>query len=108
MLTAQCEAAMYRRRGSAGSGLVRVARSDRCCLRDSKAAACSGPQTKSFVPHNDLRKGKLRSADLEMNLFRAASLLVSCLMSLVDCGGAMSMIAWILVGLASIPRCDTK
>jgi hypothetical protein len=46
--------------------------------------------------------------DLEMNLFRAASLPVSRWMSLVDCGGAMSMIAWILVGLASIPQCDTK
>jgi hypothetical protein len=46
--------------------------------------------------------------DLEMNLFRATSLPVSRWMSLVDCGGAMSMIAWILVGLASIPQCDTK
>jgi hypothetical protein len=99
---------MYRRRGSAGSGLVRVARSDRCCLRDSKAAACSGPQTKSFVPHNVFRNGRLCSADLEMNLFSAASLPVSRWMSLMNCGGAMSMIAWILVGLASIPRCDTK
>jgi hypothetical protein len=42
--------------------------------------------------------------DLEMNLISAASLPISRWMSLVDCGGAMSMIAWILVGLALIPR----
>jgi hypothetical protein len=35
---------------------VRVARSDKCCLSDSKAASCSGPQAKSFAPHNVLRK----------------------------------------------------
>jgi hypothetical protein len=87
---------------------VRVARSDKCCLSDSKAAACSGPQEKSFVARNVLRKGRLRSADLEMNLFRAANLPVSRWTSLVDCRGAMLMITWILVGLVSIPRCDTR
>jgi hypothetical protein len=39
-----------------------------------------------------------------MNLFSAANLPVSRCMSFVDCGGAMSMIAWILLGLASILR----
>jgi hypothetical protein len=107
-LTAHGEATMYRRRGSEGSRLVRVAKSDMCCLSDSKAAAYSSPQAKSFAPHNVLRKGRLRSMDLDMNLFRAANLPVSCWTSLVDCGGAMLMIAWILVGLASIPRCDTR
>jgi hypothetical protein len=87
---------------------VRVARSDKCCLSDSKATACSSPQVKSFVPCNVLRKGRLRSADLEMNLFRAANLPVSRWTSLVDYGGGMLMIAWILVGLALIPRCDTR
>jgi hypothetical protein len=99
---------MYRRRGSEGSGIARVAKSDRCCLSDSKAAACSGPQAKSFAPHNVLRKGRLRSADLEMNLFKAANLDVSRWTSLADCEGVMLMIAWILVGLDSIPRCDTR
>jgi hypothetical protein len=88
--------------------IVRVAKSDRCCLSELKVAACSGPQTKSFVPRNVLRKGRLCSADLEMNLFRAVNLPMSRWMSLVDYGGAMSIIAWILVGLASILRCDTK
>jgi hypothetical protein len=84
---------MYSRRGSAGPGLVNVARSDRYCFRDSKEVACSGPHTKSFASRNVLRKGRLRSADLEINMFSAASLPVNRWMSLVDCGGAISMMA---------------
>jgi hypothetical protein len=60
-----------------GSGLVRIAKFDRCCLSDAKAAACSGPHAKSFAC-SVLRKGRLRSADLEMNLFRVANLPVKC------------------------------
>jgi hypothetical protein len=66
---------------------VRVARSVKCCLSDLKAVACSAPQAKSFAPRNVLRKGRLRSVDLEMNLFREANLPVSRWTSLVDCGG---------------------
>jgi hypothetical protein len=62
----------------------------------------------AFAPWSVLRKGRLRSADLEMNLLRAANLPVSPWTSLADCGGVMLMMAWILVGLASIPRCDTR
>ena len=76
-----------------GSRLVRIAKSDRCCLSDAKAAACYGPHAKSFAPLSVLRKGRLRSADLEMNLLRAASLPVRRWTSLVDCGGDMLMIA---------------
>ena len=94
---------MYSSKGSEGSGLARVAKSNKCCLSDSKAAAYSGPQVKSFAPHNVLRKGRLRSADLEMNLFKAANLPVSRWTSLADCEGVMLMIAWILVGLVSHP-----
>jgi hypothetical protein len=43
-----------------------------------------------------------------MNLLRAANLPVSRWTSLADCGGVMLMMAWILVGLASIPWCDTR
>jgi hypothetical protein len=64
-----------------------------CCLSDSKAATCSGPHVKSFTPHSVLRKGRLRSADLEMDLFKAANLPVNRWTSLVDCGGVMLMIA---------------
>jgi hypothetical protein len=92
-LTALGEAAMYSNRGSFGSGLVNVARSDSYYFRDSKAAACSRPQEKSLVPHNVLRNGRLRSVDREINLFSAANLPVIRWMSLVDCGGAMCMIA---------------
>ena len=99
---------MYSSKGSEESGLTRVARSDKCCLSDSKAAACSGPQEKSLVSRSVLRKGRLRSMDFEMNLFKAANLPVSRWTSLADCGGVMLMIAWIFVGLASIPLCDTR
>jgi hypothetical protein len=84
---------MYSSRGSSGSALVNVARSDRYCFRDSKATACSEPQAKSLASRNVLRNGRLHSADHEINLFSAASLPVSRWMSLVDCGGAMSVIA---------------
>ena len=53
----------------------------------------SRPQTKSFVSRNVLRNGRFRSTDLEINLLSAASLYINRWMSLVDCGGAMSMIA---------------
>jgi hypothetical protein len=76
-----------------GSGLVRIAKSDRCCLSDAKAAACSGPHAKSFAPRSVLRKGRLHSADLEMSLLRAANLPVRRWTSLVDYGGVMLMTA---------------
>jgi hypothetical protein len=72
---------------------VRIAKSDRCCLSDAKVAACSGPHVKSFAPRSVLRKGRLCSVDLEMNLFRAANLPVRRWTSLVDYGGVMLMIA---------------
>jgi hypothetical protein len=84
---------MYSSRGSSKSGLVNVARLDIYFFRDSKAATCSGPQEKSLALRNVLRNGRLRSADLEINLFSAANLPVSRWMSLVDCGCVMSMIA---------------
>jgi hypothetical protein len=59
---------MYSSRGITGSRLVNVARSDRYCFRDSKAAACSKPQAKYLAPRNVLRNGKLCSADLEINM----------------------------------------
>ena len=84
---------MYSRRVDAGFGLINVVSLDKYSFSDSKVAACCGPQAKSFTPHNVLRKGRLHSVDLEMNLFRAANLPVSCWTSLVDCGCAMLMIA---------------
>jgi hypothetical protein len=84
---------MYCSSASEGSGLVRMAKSDRCCLSDAKADAYSGPHAKFFAPRSILRKGRLRSVDMEMNLFRAANLPVRRWMSLVDCGGVMLTIA---------------
>jgi hypothetical protein len=62
-------------------------------FNEAKAAACSGPQAKSFAPRSVLRKGRLRSADLEMNLLRAANMPVRRWTSLADCGGVMFMMA---------------
>jgi hypothetical protein len=70
-----------------------MANSDRYCFNEAKAAACSGPQAKSFAPRRVLRKGRLHSADLEMNLLRAANLPVRRWTSLADCGGVMLMMA---------------
>jgi hypothetical protein len=86
VLTAYGEAAMYSSRGSEGSGLVRIAKSDRCCFNDAKAAACSGPHAKSFAPRSVLRKGRLCSADLDINLLRAANLPVRRWTSLMTVG----------------------
>jgi hypothetical protein len=99
---------MWSNRGSEGLGLVRIANCDRYCFNEVKVAACSGPHAKSFAPQSVLRKGRLHSADLEMNLLRAANLPVSRWTSLADWGGVILMMAWILVGLASIPQCDTR
>jgi hypothetical protein len=90
------------------SGLARVAKSDRCCLSDSKATACSGPHVKSFALRSVMRKGRLRYAELEMNLFKVANLPISRWTSLAVCVGVMLMIAGILVGLASISWWDTR
>ena len=44
---------------------------------------------------------------LETNLLRAATRPVSDWTSLIFYGGFISNIAWILLGLASIPLCET-
>jgi hypothetical protein len=57
------------------------------------ALARSGPHAKSFASRSVLRKGRFRSADLEMNLLRAANLPVSRCTSLADYRGVMLMMA---------------
>jgi hypothetical protein len=85
-----------------------TSRLDKYCFKDSKVAACSRPQVKSFASHSVFGKGRLRSVDCEINMFIAANIPINRWMSLVDCGGAMSIIACILLGFASIPLCDTR
>jgi hypothetical protein len=102
------EAAMYSRRGNAGSGLVRVASSDKYYFSYSKAAARSGPQAKSLAPRSVFKKGRLRSADREINLFSVASLHVSRWTSQDDCGEYMSIMACILLRFASMPLWETR
>jgi hypothetical protein len=107
-LTTPCEATTYSDSGEAGSRLTRVVRFDKYAFNDSKVAAYSGPQVKSFVSRSVQRKGRLRSADHEMNLFSVASLPDIFCTSLADFGGFMSSIAFIFDGFASIPRCDMR
>jgi hypothetical protein len=95
-------------RGSAESGVVIVARSNKYCFKDPKAAACSGPQAKSLAPCSIFRNGRLCLVDREINLFSTASLPVNRWMSWVDYGGAMSIIACILLGFALMSLCDTR
>jgi hypothetical protein len=94
---------MYSRRDEAESGVVNVVSSDKYFFNDLKAAACSGPQAKSLALHSVLMKGRLRSANREMNLFNAASLPVILWTSQVDCVWVMSIMAYILAGIPSMP-----
>ena len=55
-----------------------------------------------------LKKGRARSADLEMNLLREATQPASLRTSLTRFGASICSMALILSGFASIPRCDTK
>jgi hypothetical protein len=77
-------------------------------FNDSKATTCFGPQAKSFVPLSVLMKGRLCSANREMNLFSAASLPASLWTSQADCGGVMYNIACNLAWFASMPLWDTR
>jgi hypothetical protein len=61
------------------------------------------PEAKSLAPHKIFRKGRLCSADFEMNLLRAVMHPASFWISLIICGGCIFVIALILSGLASIP-----
>jgi hypothetical protein len=46
---------------------VRIAKSDRCCLSDAKATACSGPHAKSFAPHSVETGSQLRGDPTRVN-----------------------------------------
>lgn len=54
-----------------------MANSDIYDLRLSNATTYLGPQVKSLAPHKIFRKGRLRSADFKISLFKAAMRSVS-------------------------------
>lgn len=64
----------------------------------------TGPLTVTWLT---LRQYYLLS-NREMDLFSTTNLLVSLCTSFVYCEGCMSIIAFILVGLASMSLCDTR
>jgi hypothetical protein len=57
-----------------------------------------GPQLNGFVFFNTSKKGSPHSIDLEMNLFRAASLPASLCASFLEVEGSMLRIASIFLG----------
>lgn len=75
--------------------------SDKYDLSDSKAAAYSSPQTKTFTPLRVWRKGRICSSDNKMNLSNAPNLPVSLCTSLVNCGGCIDCFYFVRVGFDS-------
>jgi hypothetical protein len=58
--------------------------------------------------YKSLKNGRARSASLEMNRLSAAKHPVSFCTSLMRVGGRIASIVLIFIGLASIPRCETR
>jgi hypothetical protein len=63
----------YEKNGSDGRGGESIAISLKYAFSSVKALLCSGRHSDLPFPFNALKNGRLRSADLEMNLFRAAT-----------------------------------
>jgi hypothetical protein len=93
---------MYKKSGSDGEGGESIAIFSMYSLSSAKALLCLGSH--SIVPllFSALQNGRLRSADLEMNLFKAATRTFNFWMSFLVLGSSISLIALILSGLASI------
>jgi hypothetical protein len=107
-LTVVCDAETYRMRGWPCYGLDSVANYWIYVLRLSKALCCSSPQSKWSEPLSTRKKGRLRSASFNMNLFCEAILLDSFLTPFFYYGGFICIMALILSGLASIPFTNTR
>lgn len=107
-LTELCEAGIQSKNEAFRSRLNSVVNSIRQALNDSKVALCSYTKMKSFAPCKVLRKGRLCSTEHEINLLRDAIWPIRFQMSLTIQGVLMSIISFILLGLASMPLCETK
>jgi hypothetical protein len=66
------------------------------------------PHSTFLEPHSTQKKGKLLFAIFAMNLFSATIWLASFCTAFLVCGGCICRIAFILLGLASMPLVDTK
>src|SRR3954470_12278713 len=107
-LTTWLVAAKYSSNFSWGLGATSIGVEDRYLFKSCSAASASGVHCMGPAFFKILKKGRARSADLEMNRLRAATHPASFLTSLTRLGASICSMALILSGLASIPLCDTK
>jgi hypothetical protein len=101
-LIAALEGATYKNIGSDGEGGESIAIFSMYTLSLAKALLCSGPHSILPLPFNALKNGRLCSADLEMNLLRAATRPFNIWMTFFVFGCSIYLIPLILSGLASI------
>jgi hypothetical protein len=103
-----CNTETYRMSGWLGSELNSVGNYCMHALSSLNAFCYLVPHSKMLEPLNTMKKGKLRSASFDMNMFKAAILSVNFWTSFLDYRGFLFIIALILLGLALIPFTDTK
>lgn len=84
---------------------VRIEGCDRYCFSSSKATTHSSVHSKFFHLWRSWKNSRHRSADLEMNLFKVAIVLISFCTSFGFRGGCKYLIALMWSGLTSIPWC---
>ena len=99
-------AARYNINVADGDGLDNVVSLVKYCLSSSKACCCSCPHSKRSKLRSILKKGRPLSADLEMNLFNAASLPINFCTCFLLAGGFMFTIVAMFLGFASMPLVD--
>ena len=107
-LTIVGDAARYNNNVANGDGLDNVVNLVKYVLSLSKACCCSCPHSKWSELRRVLKNGRPFSADLEMNLFNAASLPVSFCTYFLLASSFMFTIAAIFLGFASMPLADTR
>src|SRR3954470_14989601 len=107
-LTTWLVAARYSSNFSCGLGATSIGVEDRYLFKSCSAASAFGVHFIGPAFFKILKNGRARSADLEINLLRAATQPASFRTSLTRAGASICSMALILSGLASIPRWDTK
>src|SRR6187401_3632643 len=103
-LTTWLVAAKYSNNFSCGLGATSIGGEERYRFKSCSAASASGVHFIGPAFFNIMKNGRARSADLEINLLRAATQPTSLRTSLTCFGASICSMALILSGLASIPR----
>ena len=106
-LIAWSNTAKYRKSGSPGVGLDKSKEEERYLFRSLKAETHLSSHLKVVLFFRSWKKGWHLSADLEMNLIKAAVILVNRWTSLWVRGAFNSWMTLIWSGFTSIPLCDT-